>query len=279
MQKKLPVMIFCFICFYNFVFPQTIKYGVSYNYPSEFGSIIIRKDSYSREILDGKEGVKTEYYKSKIYEKNKYIWLESTEGLNEKYVLLTCSVRDLDFLTLVCSSDASDNYFKNWEIDYNYCDDYSKYKSMSWLRGFNVIKAETFLVEKLKDGTELKYLPESLWVSNIPWAIKGDADKKIIYLESSSSMLYNTIVIANGFICFDKPYLYEQNSRAKKIRISWNNNTKDFVLQDTPDFQTLILSDMAEYYKGNIQLEILEVYKGSKYSDVVISGIYFIESN
>ena len=56
-------------------------------------------------------------------------------------------------------------------------------------------------------------------------------------------------------------------------------NTKDFVLQDTPDIQTLILSDTDEYYKGNIQLEILEVYMGSKYSDVVISGIYFIESN
>lgn len=279
MQKKLLLMILCLISFCYLMFSQNIKYGVSYNYPSEFGSIIINKDSYSRESLDGKEDIIIENFKSKIYEKNKYIWLENIEKLDEKYIILTCSVKDLDFLTLVCSRDASDNYFKNWEINYNYCNDYSKYKSIPWLRGFSVLKTDSFLLEKLKDGTELKYLPESSRVSNIPWATKGDVDKKIIYLESDSSMLFNTIVIANGFICFDKPYLYEQNSRVKKIRVSWENNTKDFVLQDTPNFQILILSNKDDLYKGDIQLEILEVYKGSKYSDIVISGIYYIECN
>ena len=258
---------------------NSIKYGVSYNYPSEYGSIIINEDSYSMKSLSGKEGIITETYKSKISEKNNYTWLENTEVSNKKYIILSCSCKNLDFLTLVCSGNSKENYLKNWEIYYNYHDDSFKYNSMPWLRGFEVKKADSFLVEKLKDGTELKYLPEFTWVSEIPWATKGDSSKKKIYLKPNSPMIYNAIVIANGFICFDKPYLYEQNSRAKTIRISWDNKTKDFELKDTPNFQTLVLSDSDTCYDGNIQLEILDVYKGSKYSDVVISGIYYIGCN
>lgn len=277
MKKVLFVILIYFIC--DFLFSQNIKYGYVYNNPSEYGSIIINKDSYSVNCLDGKEGIKNENYNSKIFENQYFNWLENREKLNDKYILLTCSIKDLDFLTLVCSRDSSNNYFKNWEIYYNYCYDYNKYNSMPCLHGFKVIKADSFLLEKLKNGTELKYLPEYTWISNMPWATRGGSDKKKIYLEPNSLITYNTIVIANGFICFDKPYLYEQNSRAKKIRISWDNNTKEFELQDTPNFQTIVLSNKEEYYDGSVQLEILEVYEGSKYSDVVISGIYYIECN
>ena len=279
MIKKILAICLCFIFCCNLLIAQNLKYGCSYNYPSEYGSIIINRDSYSLKTLDGKEGVRTESYKAIISEKNDFYWLENKEVLNAKYIILSCSIKDLSFLTLVCSRNASKNYFKNWEIYYNYCNDYSKYKYMPWLRGFNVIKADSFLVEKLKDGTELKYLPDNTCISNIPWAIEWNCDNKKINLEPKSTMTYNAIVIANGFICFDKPYLYEQNSRAKKIRISWNNQSKDFDLQDTPNFQAIILSDKDEYYDGNIQIEILEVYNGDKYSDIVISGIYYIESD
>lgn len=279
MQKKIFIIIIFCICYSNLFFSQDIKYGVSYNYPSEYGSILIYKDSYLMKSLGEKEDIITEKYKSKISKNNSFTWLENTEEINEKYIILTCSIKDLHFLTLVCSSEATDNYFENWEIYYNYCDDYSNYRSMPWLCGFNVKKAESFLIETLKDGKELKYLPEFSWISYMPWATKGDADKKIIYLEPKSAITYNTIVIANGFICFEKPYLYEQNSRAKKIRVRWGNSSKDFELQDTPNFQPLVLTDKEDFYKGPVQVEILEVYKGSKYSDVVISGIYYVECN
>ena len=278
-QTKIYVIILCFLCGNNLLFSQDIKYGYSYQYPSEYGSIIINRDSYTEKSLSGKHDIKTETYKSKITKNNIFTWLENLEKLNEKYIILSCSIKDLDFLTLVCTREATDNYFGNWEIYYNYYDNHSKYKSMPWLRGFDVIKADSFLIEKLKDGTELKYLPEYTWISMMPWATKGDADKKKIYLEPNSAITYNTIVIANGFICVEKPYLYEQNARAKKIRVTWGNNSKDFELQDTPNFQPLVLTDKKDFYKGPVQLEILEVYEGSKYSDVVISGIYYIECN
>lgn len=277
MKKLLFLFIIYIICYYDLIFSQDIEYGRTYNYPSEYGSIIINKDSYSIKSLGGKEGIITESYKSKISKSNNYIWLENTEEFNEKYIILTCRVRDFHFLTLVCSREASKNFFKNWEIYYNYSEIDSKNTSMPCMRGFKVIKADSFLVEKLKNGSELNYLPDYTWISYIPWATRGDSDKKRIFLEPNSTITYNTIVIANGFICFDKPYLYEQNSRAKKIRITWDNQSKDFELQDTPNFQTIVLSDKDEKYDGTIQLEILEVYNGTKYSDVVISGLYYIE--
>ena len=277
MRKTISVISVYFLFCVNLLFSQEIQYGRTYYYPSEYGSIVINEDSYTEESLSGKHDIITESYKSKITKNNNFTWLEDTEKLNEDYIILTCSIKDLHFLTLICSRKTSDNYFKNEEIYFYTHDDSSKFKEMLWLRGFDVVKADSFLVEKLKDGTELKYLPEYTRISKIPWATKGDADKKKIYLEPNSSLIYNTIVIANGLICFDKPYLYEQNSRAKKIRVTWGKNSKDFELQDTPNFQPLVLSDEEKFYKGPVEIEILEVYKGSKYSDVVISGIYFIE--
>ena len=83
-QKKIFLLIICFILCNKFLFSQDIKYGYSYQYPSEYGSIIINKDSYSMESLGGKEGVITENYKSQIYEEGNYTCLENIEKTEVK---------------------------------------------------------------------------------------------------------------------------------------------------------------------------------------------------
>lgn len=275
--KRILSIFFNIIINCTLLFSQNIKYGYSYNYPSEYGGIIINKDSYTMKYLDGKEEIKTETHKSRIKDYYYFNFLEDIENTKEKYIILTCSFENLNFLTLVGSSGKSNNAFKNYEIYYNYCDDYKKYNSMPWLRAFAVQNAKSYLEERLKDGTIIKYLPESTWISNNPWAIKKDAEEKIICLEPYSPIYQNVIIIANGFISTEKPYLYEQNARPKKIRIICEKESKDIELQDTPNFQVLKISDNEKNYSGMIQLEVLEVYPGTKYSDVVISGIYYID--
>lgn len=276
-KRKIIEIIIIFGFQLNYIFSQEVKFGVQYNYPSEYGVLIINDDSYTMKSLDGKEGIKEETFKSKIEYKNNFKWLQNLDNPKNKYLILSCSYDDLEFLTLVCSRDTSENNYKNWEIYYNYHPDYKKLGRMPLLRGFDVIKADSFLTESLKNGKEIKYLPSVTSISNNPWAVKNNSAKKIIYLEPYSSLHDNKIIIANGFICVDKPYLYEQNSRAKKIKITWNSGSKEFELQDTPNFQIITLPCEEDAYDGILQIEIMDAYLGSKYTDIVISGIYYIE--
>ena len=130
------------------------------------------------------------------------------------------------------------------------------------------IKSSSYLTEGKN-----KYLPdnmnnceiEKVWVEGI----KGYGIGEKIYLLKSD---FRTLIILNGYISFNKPYLYEQNSRVKKLKIIDKINKKEFIvgLKDTPNPQKILSGELLE---RELILEILEVYKGNKYEDTCISLI------
>ena len=79
------------------------------------------------------------------------------------------------------------------------------------------------------------------------------------------------LVIFNGFISYEKPYLYEYNNRVKELKIYTSNNDYCFtvILEDTPNPQIIFLPCESE----DTILEILSVYKGSHYEDTCIESI------
>jgi hypothetical protein len=81
------------------------------------------------------------------------------------------------------------------------------------------------------------------------------------------------LFISNGFVDYNRPYLYENNNRIKKMRIYFDypNDFADVELQDTPQIQ---IFKFYERRNTKIQLEILEVYKGDKYDDTCVNNIY-----
>lgn len=109
---------------------------------------------------------------------------------------------------------------------------------------------------------------------NKPWVegVSGNGEGEKINFSCNASTIY----FLSGYVSFSKPYLYEQNSRPKKIKLFLiKNNKKEeliFDLKDTPNPQELSLG---EYYKGPIELEIMEVYEGTKYQDTCINGLIF----
>ena len=106
---------------------------------------------------------------------------------------------------------------------------------------------------------------EKVWVEGI----KGYGIGEKIYLSKSD---FRTLIILNGYISFNKPYLYEQNSRVKKLKIIDKINKKEFIvdLKDTPNPQKILSGELLD---RELILEILEVYIGSKYEDTCISLI------
>jgi hypothetical protein len=81
------------------------------------------------------------------------------------------------------------------------------------------------------------------------------------------------LIISNGFVDYNRPYLYEYNNRIKRLRIYYDDNREDcitIVLEDSPDFQFFDLYHN-DHYGKNITIEIDEVYPGSRYNDTCIN--------
>ncbi|MCF0126627.1 MAG: hypothetical protein HUJ68_12920 [Clostridia bacterium] len=126
---------------------------------------------------------------------------------------------------------------------------------------------------ELKEGSKL-YSGKNISNLNIsePWVenAEGHGIGEFISFYGNCTFLY----ILNGYISFEKPYLYEANSRLKKIEISFpeeiNKNSLIVELNDTPNPQKI---DLGFRCQSQICLKILEVYEGLKYKDTCLSGI------
>lgn len=114
-------------------------------------------------------------------------------------------------------------------------------------------------------------------MTQTPWEISSKSDNKIIngkIKEYNSNMFpINRLVIVNGFVNAEKPYLFFQNARAKKILIKTKSFSFEAELEDTGNFQLIKLPNKIN--ESDISIKILSSYEGTKYSDIVISGIYY----
>lgn len=134
----------------------------------------------------------------------------------------------------------------------------------------------------LKDEGKITYLPNNihdfdLFTAWVPDNANGSIGKKINFHFKPFAPRVNEIIIWNGYI--KNTDLWKANSRVAKFKMIVNgkptailelkdvNNTQSFKInpiQSTDSTKDLILT-----------LEILEVYKGTKYDDVAISEINF----
>ena len=109
-----------------------------------------------------------------------------------------------------------------------------------------------------------------------PWVegVDGYGIGEKIYITTFGSSLF----LLNGFYSYEKPYLWRQNSRVKKIKITVKTHPEfsplEVELEDTSLLQWIKLPE--EYWRNQdekIEIEILQVYEGSKYQDTCINGI------
>lgn len=152
--------------------------------------------------------------------------------------------------------------------------------SCSWYCGGGPYKITSS--SNLKDEGKITYLPDNihdfdLFTAWVPDTINGSIGKKINFHFKPFAPRVNEIIIWNGYI--KNSDLWKANSRVAKFKMIVNgkptailelkdvNNTQSFKInpiQSTDSTKDLILT-----------LEILEVYKGTKYNDVVVSEINF----
>jgi hypothetical protein len=140
-----------------------------------------------------------------------------------------------------------------------------------------IVSSSSYLIE-----SGVSYPPDNLAINyrtDKPWVegVEGHGINEKIFFEKGFG-INCSLHISIGYISYDKPYLYYQNSRPKTIKLSVENKFSIMVdLKDTPHYQEILLpSDI--YQEDILILEILDVYPGTKYEDTCINTI-FIEWN
>lgn len=111
-----------------------------------------------------------------------------------------------------------------------------------------------------------------------PWVegIEGHGIGEWIEIDTESPALpVSFFLISNGYVSFEKPYLYEYNSRVKRFRITCEELDIDFEaeLADTPDFQEIRLPKIITEKNATFRFTILDVYEGSKWADTCVNLI------
>lgn len=90
-------------------------------------------------------------------------------------------------------------------------------------------------------------------------------------IEIFSSKNISSLVISNGFVSRNLATYYN-NNRVKKLKISDKQNPKNFMEIVLPD-NAIPFEYKLNFCSKQLQLEILEIYKGSKYDDTCINFI------
>jgi len=109
-----------------------------------------------------------------------------------------------------------------------------------------------------------------------PWVegVSGNGISEWIevnYYKDSSLGNLSGLIFYNGFVSYEKPYLYSKNNRVRSFEVydSENNYMMDIVLDDTPNPQFKKLM----YPSNTVTLKIKSIYPGSEWDDTCLNVI------
>lgn len=139
------------------------------------------------------------------------------------------------------------------------------------------IKSSSYLKEK-----NIEYMGDNIinhFLDDLrPWVegVNGQGIGEWIEIKTNSFQFpVDFFLISNGYVDFEKPYLYEYNSRVKLLRITNEELNIDFEveLEDTPNFQEIRLPKEITELETTFRFTIMEVYTGTKWEDTCLNLI------
>ena len=116
------------------------------------------------------------------------------------------------------------------------------------------------------------------WVENSPDFGKGQwilFDFSATSDEFYKDAIVDSFLICNGYVNYDKPYLYEANNRVKTFRIVCDEIDLDYTvnIKDTSQLQLITLPRNLGNNPCKVRFFIEDVYKGTKWDDTCITKI------
>jgi hypothetical protein len=217
------------------------------------------------------------------------------------------------FLNIVWDDNRRDRYLLLW---YTNSSTFMLYDSDSNCFTADAADSDYYMSYPMAEATDMSatssltegatvYSPD---ISNLaigkPWVegVAGHGIGEKISMNTKDGWGANALYISIGFVSYRNPQLYQLNSRPSKIRIHRGSISFDVDLEDTPHFQRIELrgrpgipSWVTDYEPGSdpwydpetdtvienphfIQIEILDVYPGTRWQDTAINAIFYATS-
>ena len=282
-------LLFSFIFAQNFIEPNIItkldidEYFKEYNQSYVTGK---KEKSYIVWNWASKEGLKfSQETINQEIDGYQFLYIN-----NEKNFLLY----DSNFLFIFSST--------NWQtIDYEHCSSLKSVvesikifneenNSLNYISvcdfNINTIHNSSFYNEKTRNG-EIVYaadllniimysrIDSSTFLLHNPWVPGKEKNSSGIgeYLEIEFTKPKDNLVVLNGFVDFDKRYLYKANNRVKKAVISSLDKDNQFEIEY--DFEDYVHFSEINFPKAvnKVRFTIKEVYKGEKWDDTCITAV------
>lgn len=244
MQSKYFIIIGLF-CFLQGIVAENID-GRSYASAID-GTVKFANEKVTISVLDNPDRVFNENYS-----------IENRDALS--FLL----VRENEYLILWSNELL---YMYNKDGRYIYKGTTRSGRMLEFISPADSYKATSSLKE---NGSEYSASNLSYVKSNNPW-VEGksnDGVNETITMKWKNQIY--AIVIVNGFISVNKPYLYSYNNRVCDIQIvDENGNTLDFTLEDSPRPQIINLIQ----HTKEVKVIIKSVYKGTKWNDTCLGMI------
>lgn len=214
------------------------------------------KDEYTVKHIEGITFIQMENRIPKEYTED-YLYNGKKDIITDnKFLILAGKAKELDSIILLATSKGFNKHYPCTETIIS--EKVQVYKDCS-----------SFLKEK---NTEYKVTNLDTLAVDTPWveSAEGDGIGEGFTLVNSWGDIYSTLLLMNGYISYEKPYLYKQNNRIKKIKVTGVKSGKSAILDvlDTPHPQTVDISFITE--AEDIRVEIADVYKGTKYDDTCL---------
>jgi hypothetical protein len=198
-------------------------------------------------------------------------WIYLTVG-KKKYLVLY--YRDLLCILMDCSNN--DAFFGvNKNTKYVHTGDYPRGNFVGITGDMtDSQKTSSFLREKISNrDIEYNNRGNYYYQLALPWIEGEEGDGIGEWIEKRTAWEADEIVFFNGFINPNRPDLFFANSRIKMIEIKCGDNIWEIPLEDTHNPQIVKLP---EKIAGSIKFIIKDIYRGKKYSDTALAGIYFL---
>jgi hypothetical protein len=187
----------------------------------------------------------------------------------------------INYLIISWADNSTDKYLIIGRISNGYFYDFNLYNkdgipsfstgtipSTEYITFFPTIISTEYITasSQLREGNTVYSTANMDERIGVCWAVRGGVGEKITI--QSKSCPGGSLYISTGFISIEKPYLYRENSRPKKIRVSHEGeNPKIINLADTYHVQSIDF----QVWEKDVWIEILEVYPGTKYNDTCIN--------
>lgn len=145
-------------------------------------------------------------------------------------------------------------------------------KSGVWKYDGKDIEKFPILNDKTQNGDIISHISMP-WVEGIP----GDGIGEWIEITCNTDKLF----IVNGFVDVRRPYLFKENNRLKEatvICIPYSDSNSETELKLKFEDFVYIKTVQLPFWCKKIRVIIDDVYKGTKYSDTVITSIFTEET-